>query len=352
MQGTVLKLIEQTNFDKSLLVGYYGGGNFGDELLLEVILNLLKGKDARGIAIYYLNPDWYADYHKDFGYKVVGGSSLWAPIRQFLTSKNIVVGGGGLWGLDMNRKVLFMSLALLMARFGLRKRVYLVGVGYYNSTNTVGKFAAWCAARAASAIIARDQETFDNFSKFCKNVWLDHDLSAYVRLADSALYSPEVKTVQNALDVSDQEKALFITIRKFKGQSNVHYKEVVKGVVASNTGKRIILVIFEPRHINLEDYDFISNLMKNNSNVTAWDFRANPVGLWLYLRKVHNSLIMITPHYHGLAAALDAKIPFLPIVYDNKSLQLLQNNGVDAYYTIEQLTHDIVQQFIDEEYAR
>ena len=39
---SILQVLEKYNLDKSLIFGYYGGGNFGDELLLEVLQNLLR----------------------------------------------------------------------------------------------------------------------------------------------------------------------------------------------------------------------------------------------------------------------------------------------------------------------
>jgi len=39
---SVADLIKKHDFNESLLIGYYGGGNFGDELLLEVLLNMFK----------------------------------------------------------------------------------------------------------------------------------------------------------------------------------------------------------------------------------------------------------------------------------------------------------------------
>src|SRR4029079_7172941 len=96
-----------------------------------------------------------------------------ALIRAILKKKNIVVGGGGLWGMDVNANIFLMSLMLLMSRRLLGKKVHLTAVGCYNSTTALGRLSAWCAAKAANTIIARDQETYANFKRWHKGTVQD-----------------------------------------------------------------------------------------------------------------------------------------------------------------------------------
>jgi len=51
---------DETDLEHSFLVGYYGGGNYGDELLLEVILNVIEPKHYKGLSIAYQNPQTVA----------------------------------------------------------------------------------------------------------------------------------------------------------------------------------------------------------------------------------------------------------------------------------------------------
>src|SRR6266568_8161765 len=96
------ELLASRSFERSLLIGYYGGGNYGDELLLEVLANMLKQQGVQDITIAYQNPPHYPIFHRDFGYRLVEMNDKRRLIKAILDSDNIIIGGGGLWGLDMN----------------------------------------------------------------------------------------------------------------------------------------------------------------------------------------------------------------------------------------------------------
>src|SRR5262245_31918218 len=107
---TAPKLIATTDLSNSLLLSYGGGGNYGDELLLEVVLTMLRAAGAKDVDVAYQHPERYQTYHHDIGYNIV---NLWdkkALLGSLLRRKHIVVGGGGLWGLDINRSIFIMSL--------------------------------------------------------------------------------------------------------------------------------------------------------------------------------------------------------------------------------------------------
>ena len=146
--------LQKTNLDDSLLIGYYGGGNYGDELLLEVLCNLLASKGVQNLKITYQRPNTYQAMHRNFGSELVDIHNREAVTRAAFKSKNILIGGGGLWGVDMNFNTLLLSIFLFVSRWALRKKVYLLGVGYYNSTTWMGRLGAWFAGKAANVIIA------------------------------------------------------------------------------------------------------------------------------------------------------------------------------------------------------
>lgn len=350
--SNLVDFLENINLDNSLIAGYFGGGNFGDELLLEVFLNLISKKkvEINNTYIYYLNKEWFKDYHTQANhkYQVVDAQNIKQVLMVYMRSKNIVIAGGGLWGLDFNLKAMVLSIALFLGRFIFRKKIYMLGVGFYGSTNIYGKVGAWLAGKAANNIYARDHETFNNFVKWFGNkVVLDRDLSSYLYLIDANIYKKDLEIVEQKFKINS--KIILLCVRNFKAGLNAHYRDVIQVFVENNTDKRIILAILEPKETNPSGFSFIKTLAAGKPNIDIVDFRFNPIAWHLFLRKNNLDIILIAPHYHALAVGILNNIKFLPIVYDNKSEQLLIEKNLSNYYNIDQLSPRILQKFIDNE---
>lgn len=346
----IQEFLKTTGLDNSLLVGYYGGGNFGDELLLEVLLNLLHTNQPEAqVDIYYLHPEWFSDFHKDFGHRVVNAQSLSDSFKSFMRSKQVIVGGGGLWGLDFNIKVLFLSVMLFIGRFIFRKDVYLLGVGFYNSTSYLGRIGAWFAGKAANSILARDEESYENFLSVNKKTKLAADFSIYLDEISESNYKSEIERINKILSI--QKKTLFLSVRNFKPPLDSHYRHLVEQIITANFDKNIILIILEPRKINPSAFAFLlRQSKKNHPHIKTFDFGVNPVAFYFFTRIHSEKLLFITPHYHAIAIAIKNKIPFLPIVYDNKTVQLLKDNGVKDFIWVKDLINAKAQIFLNSEF--
>jgi polysaccharide pyruvyl transferase WcaK-like protein len=343
---SVPELLAKTDLDDSLILSYGGGGNYGDELLLEVLLNMLKKAGVKRVDIAYLRPERYTTYHHDFGYRIV---DLWNRVQMLhsvFRNKNIIVGGGGLWGLDMNLSIFIMSLMLWCSRWLLGKKVYLLGVGYYNSTNKLGHAGAYLAAKAANVIVARDTETRRNFERFRKNVTQDHDMVWYSRQLDLSAYQPEAKKLDQRLPIT--AKTLFITLRRFDTKYQNDFKKIVEGCIAANPDRPIIVALLEPREVNPEDHAQMRRWAHARLNVRVIDFSFNPLALLLYFQRNHRRLVFIGPQFHGLLTAHLAEVPLFPLVYDNKSQALLEQIGHTPTVSIYNLKRQQLQAFIDE----
>ena len=73
-------------------VGYFGWGNFGDELLLEIVLNELQKNNVSIASFRYSNPAIYYEFHKKFKYPFT--RSNWEFIKKIFQSKSVLIGGG------------------------------------------------------------------------------------------------------------------------------------------------------------------------------------------------------------------------------------------------------------------
>lgn len=346
---TLPQLLRTRDFEHSLLLGYYGGGNYGDELLLEVLANLLKQQGVKHCTIGHQDPSKYHEYHQEFGYPRINMKSKAQLLGALFSHKNIVVGGGGLWGVDMNFNTLLMSVFLWVSRRLLGKRVYLLGVGYYNSTNRMGRIGAWFAAKASTTIIARDRETLQNFGSLNNQTYLDHDMSWYIRNIKLEGYKTDVAKLEKLLPITG--KTAFITLRRsqatHQGQQFAQFNRSVETFIKDNPGIPVIIGLLESKDKSPEDYELAYAWRKAYPHVQVLDRPCNPLTLFLFFQKYQKHLALIGPQFHIIITAYLTQVPFLPMVYDNKVEALLEIIGVkkDQRLLLKDVKPPVIQSF-------
>jgi len=323
------------SLEHSVLIGYYGGGNYGDELLLEILANDLHGKGVQDLTIAYQNPEQYQRHHHDFGYQLLPTSNKKQLLQAIRKSHNIIVGGGGLWGLDMNLSVFLFSLLLFIAGRLLGKNVFLLGVGYYNSTSRLGRMAAWLAGKGSAYIIVRDEESLKNFQKITHGVDIDQDLAWRLPKLKLAAYKDDFTALDRQLVVAG--KTLFITLRRFRPHQKNTYTRLIETYLANNREKPIIVALMEPRDVDPDSYELVRDWQRQHKNVQVIDFSYNPFALFMFFVRHHKNLAVIAPQFHTILTAHLAKVPFLPLSYDNKVADLLDQLGKSGHVAINQL---------------
>jgi polysaccharide pyruvyl transferase WcaK-like protein len=346
---TIADFIEQNDLEHSLLIGYYGGGNFGDELLLETLQLLMQQRGVRQLEVCYQQTATdFQTFHHDFDYRRIPISDKKQFLAAIRRNQTLIIGGGGLWGLDMNNNVFLLSTLLFLSRWFLRKKVFLIGVGYYSSTSRLGHIAAWLAGKSATHIIARDDETAANFRRVSKQVSQDRDIAWQLQKLDKhslESYQTETNQLSRRLPVAD--KTLFIAIRRFRPNQRNNYNELIAGFLDSNantnasinaktgqsnepknsTTRSIIVSLMEPRSVDPEGYALLETWQQRYPAITIADFSYNPVALYQWITRHAENLAFIVPQFHLIVAAQMAGASYLPIAYDNKVAELLQQAG-------------------------
>lgn len=311
----LINFFKNTDLENTFVIGFYGGTNFGDELLLEIIQNFLLQKKLKSASIYYTDLARFNNYHHDFGFTLVDPKNKINFIKKLIHSKSIVIGGGGLWGLDTNINILLLSIILLILRFLFGKKIYVISVGYYNSTNILGHLAAKITAFSANILFVRDRESYVNFKKVTKNVILDKDLSFYLSTFNLKKYEKEAYDIIN--EYKFNENIILIGLRRFKKNSGIGFTEKVLNVLPA-IKENLIIIPFEGEHISKVPF----GKKIENSSVKFLNFKCNPIAFYVALKKRNRNIIIIAPQYHIQIVAHLSKISFMPISYDNKVNEL------------------------------
>lgn len=320
-----LEFFKKIDLEKTVLVGYYGGGNYGDELLLELFQLNFKKNGVRNVSIYYQSNN-YLQYHKDFGYKIC--KNILTLLKSVIFSRSIVIGGGGLWGSDATMGIFWLSLGLFMMHF-FGKKIYLVSVGFYSSANLIGSMSAFFAAKAADVIIARDEESALNFRRLNdKNTYLDQDISMCVELDDSVekLYEGLSKNIKELEDcLLKNSEVTLIGFRHFRDKKK--YDCVIERALSIVKDRIVVLSLFWPVFKDKDHNIFIERLVSSHRNVRVYYYACNPLELYFLFKKYRRRLTIIAPQYHLNAVAYKTGVRFFPLVYSNKVFQLMKHVG-------------------------
>ncbi len=334
--------LQQTDLEDSFVVGYYGGTNYGDELLLETLQVMLSQNGVRRAKIYYSNPALFSTYHHSFGYAVISSKRM-DIFKALLASRSVVVGGGGIWGLDANLTVFFFSLMLCAARI-LGKPVYLLGVGYYGSTNALGRLSARLAGWAAVEIFARDEETRRNFLKHNSRTRLDQDISLYLPGLDLAPYTTEARGLVAQLHLDDPR--VLVGVRRFKEAQRNAYADSITSLVAHDTSTNFTLMLFEHKKAAPREFSYMEDIAKNNPRCKIAHFACNPLALYAAFGLASHTLALIAPQYHAQISAYLCGVPFFPLSYDRKNSEFLDSRNID-YHDIRSMTPASLEAFVD-----
>ena len=347
----ITEFFATNDLEHSLLIGYYGGGNFGDELLLETLLLSMQQKGVWKVEVCYQNSVEYKTYHHDFKYKRVALGDKKQFLGAIRRNRTLIVGGGGLWGLDVNNNIFLLSLLLFLSRWILRKKVFLIGVGYYGSTSKLGHAAAWLAGKSANHIIVRDDESAANFGRISHHVSQDRDIAWQLQTLGTSATTPyQMETDDLAKRLPIKEKTLFIAIRRFKpSQQNDYNTRIVNFLDANAAGKKrpVIITLMEPQSVDPDGYALLVEWQKLHPEITIADFSYNPIALFAWMKASAPLLAVIAPQFHLIIAAQMAGAAFLPIAYDNKVTELLRQSGHTAI-PIGELDDATLQSFVDE----
>ncbi|MBR1487252.1 MAG: polysaccharide pyruvyl transferase family protein, partial [Synergistaceae bacterium] len=142
----------------SLLLGYYGFGNLGDELLLNSCVKILNSRGISNENIIALsnNPE---ETQKNFQIKSVNRWKISEIVKAMRKSENLILGGGGLFQDSTSVKscVYYWGIVRLAKFFGLKISAIGQSIGPLNTRTA--KFLTGNALKLFESVQVRDENS-------------------------------------------------------------------------------------------------------------------------------------------------------------------------------------------------
>ena len=301
---------------KFALLGYYGFGNLGDELLLEACLKILG--DREKTIVFSNNPE---ETSKNFNVKSVNRWKIFQIIKTLINCENLLLGGGGIFQDSSSIKSCVWYWGIVrLARF-LRVKVFAIGHSIGPLNSRLSKILTKNALRACVKIHVRDKNSYNIAKNFgCKNVILGDDL-VFVLKSEALKTSPNSILI-NLRPCNNLEKFIEIitpNIAKFNA------KKI--GVALSKDDEEILEKFKEK--LLLEKIIRVKNF---NEAENLWNTALCAVGMRLHfgvLSRIFQTPVALIPYEIKVSEfAKSSEIPLITDEWKEPSMPLKVPNMV------------------------
>lgn len=321
---------------KVVISGYYGADNFGDESILEVLIQRLK-KDEADITVLSTNPDKTAKTH---GVNSIHSFKL-GKVMSALSKCDILVSGGGSLLQDATSvKSLFYYLwVIFMAQF-YKKQVLIFAQGIGPINNKIGEFFTKKLLKNCRWISVRDD----------KSLFLLRGWGLKPELVCDPLYDLEVTG-------STPSNRVGIQLRSFKSLTEKLLITLANRVAIEFADKEIEIYSFQDS-LDLEVCQHFEHLLLSvNPNLkTTVISGKTPKEI---IKLIASLEYMIAMRFHAILIALKYGIKTLAINYDYKieaicndaktpALSMLANEDYGYMFSrMKQLDHRALLEFVN-----
>ena len=280
---------------KSLIIGYYGSENIGDEMLLKGTIDILN----RVFGNPEITAITYSVLDTRERHQINGISrNKYFEIYKGIKNSDIVVGGGGsmLQNVTSNRSLIYYLTILMLARI-MGKKVVLLGNGIGPLRGSFFKKITIRVLRGLDGIVLRDEESY-NLLKF-------HELNN-IHLGNDLAFTLDYKLV------APQEKKIVLNLRKWveNGKFNGAIEDFVRFLASQ--GFKVVLLPFQGGNDDI----ILGEIAENITNEDVIFPGSLEYESLLY--EISSSEIFIGMRLHGLIFSSMVNTPFIGLCYDPK----------------------------------
>ena len=292
---------------KVVISGYYGADNFGDETILETIINRLKNFNAN-ITVFSTNPEKTA---KTYNVESVKSFSLSKVIGTIMQSDILISGGGSLLQDATSTKSLFYYLFIIFIAQLFKKDVIIFAQGIGPISNKFGETLTKKLLKKCKWISVRDD----------KSLFLLRGWGLKPELVCDPLYSLEITS-------SQPENKIGVQLRSFKTLSEKLLITLANRIAIDFPDKEIEIYSFQDSNDLEICKHFESILLSVNNNLkTTVIYGKTPKEI---IKLMANLDYMIAMRYHAILIALKYGIKTLAINYDYKVENLANEAKIPA----------------------
>lgn len=306
---------------KILISGYYGFDNFGDEAILGVLVNHLRGND---ITVLSSNPEKTGRTHN------VNSLNSFNPqliIERLPKFDMLISGGGSLLQNVTSNKSLFYYCGLINIMASLKKDVVIFAQGIGPVKGFWGKLIVKSALKKCKYISVRDEKS----QELLKSWGIESNLVC------DPIFDLNVPTPKKTRKVG-------IQLRKFASLTDELFDEIIKQVALKFSDREIELICFQDSEDEGISKVFLNKLKKKNPTINA-NIIKNLTNKEV-IEKVSEYDYLIGMRFHACLLGLKYGIKTLAISYDPKVETLAKNANI-PYLVMDSKKNDYKKAFED-----
>ncbi|MBF0545237.1 MAG: polysaccharide pyruvyl transferase family protein [Candidatus Riflebacteria bacterium] len=310
---------------KTLLVGFFGEGNLGDEAILEGFLR--AARNPNGFLVTAGNSKIPPGVEKIYRKGLVG----WIEFLKALSCTREVIFMGGIlqdWSIE---GVTFFALRMFAGKF-FKKRISLWGAGLGPLRNETLRRISRSALLKTDTVWLRDGYSVDLFGKLTAKIahrgtdwsWMIPQTSQWRRTVNE-----KWGTAINLRPWRDLK--WFETVSE-RLKNNL-YKSPVTGFALRKEDQKILSRLTLSKLKGPSSFDLFSNLPRKPESSSVCDTSTEffePASFSELMEFCNTVAEAWTMRYHALIAAIRSGVPVVPLSYDKKVESLAMEAGLHS----------------------
>lgn len=321
------------------IIGNFGNGNMGDELLLKSVVQNLFENEYNNVFAFARDVNLVQNNNSQLNIVKPSLSGLFNLIK----SDVIVIGPGGLFGKDIGPFAQLIPIITLMLKF-FGKKVFYYGFGIYSETPTFIKYLVAVACFFADGVYVRDKHSFNllkNFSLISKKIQL---------ILDPAFHLFETKEPQRRSKMK-KIKTIGLSLRYIE---NIEYRQriinIFADVINNIPNMKLVPLIFfiDPENLKFKrTHPSDSVMIAKIYEKANFEEKSNPeLNLEKLVEQYEYLDAVIAMRFHAQVIAICHNLPLLGIGYSPKN-EICKDYPKSFFVKENHIDYLQVKEFID-----